>query len=75
PSQLLMYLDGAGGTGKSKVIKVICEYFKQTNQEKTLVICTLTGFAASNIEDCTLHSLCRFRFSEDDDNDYRYNFL
>src|SRR6185437_13347338 len=27
PSQLLIYLGGAGGTGKSKVIKAICEYF------------------------------------------------
>ncbi|CAG8636944.1 1942_t:CDS:2, partial [Diversispora eburnea] len=73
PPQLLMYLGGAGGTGKSKVIKAICEYFNQIGQKQTLVLCALTGVAASNIGEYTLHSLCSFKFDNDSDS-YNYNF-
>src|SRR6185369_9978917 len=36
PSQLLMYLGSAGGTGKSKVIEAISRYFDQIGQKQSL---------------------------------------
>lgn len=48
PSQLLLYLSGAGGTGKSRVIQAICEYFDRIGKRKTLLVLAFTGIAASN---------------------------
>src|SRR2546423_8160498 len=46
PTQLLLYLSGAGGTGKSKVINAISSYFEYTSQRDTLLILAPTGIAA-----------------------------
>ncbi|CAG8745606.1 9570_t:CDS:2, partial [Cetraspora pellucida] len=72
--QLLMFLSGAEGTGKSKVINAIAEYFDQTNQKITFNLCAPTGVTASNIGNCTLYSLCEFGF-DDDYGTCKYNFL
>jgi len=66
PSQLLLYLGGAGGTGKSRVIKSICEYFERINKRETLLVLAYTGIAASNISGSTIHSVCGLSFGEDD---------
>jgi ATP-dependent exoDNAse (exonuclease V) alpha subunit len=65
PSQLLLYLTGARGTGKSTVIKAICDYFERIDKRDTLLIFAYTGIAASNISGSTLHSVCGFGFGND----------
>jgi len=69
----LIYIGGAGGTGKLEVIKAIKKYFNRIDKGHTLVLCAPTGVAASNIGGCTIHSLCSFKF--EDDNGSAYNFL
>jgi len=66
PSQLLLYLSGAGGTGKTKVIQSIVNYFERTSQRNTLVVLAPTGVAAASICGRTIHSACGFGFGEDD---------
>jgi PIF1-like helicase len=65
PSQLLLYLAGAGGTGKSTVIKAICDYFDRIGKRDTLMVLAFTGIAASNISGSTLHSVCGLGFGKD----------
>ena len=67
PSQLLLYLPGAGGTGKSRVIQAITEYFQRTGQRATLLILAPTGIAAANISGSTIHSVCGFGFNDRED--------
>jgi hypothetical protein len=58
PSQLLMQVQGEGGTGKSMVIHCITELFRRRGVEKRLVKSAYTGIAASLIDGNTLHTLC-----------------
>ncbi|KAI0038037.1 hypothetical protein FA95DRAFT_1461306, partial [Auriscalpium vulgare] len=53
---LRMFLSGPGGTGKSRVINALVEYFKQRGEERRLRLCAYTGVAARNIGGMTLHS-------------------
>jgi hypothetical protein len=53
---LYMYLGGAGGTGKSQVIKAWTAFFEAMGQARKLRLCAFTGAAARNINGCTLHS-------------------
>ena len=53
---LQMYLGGAGGTGKSRVIRALTAYFETTNQSRHLRLASYTGIAALNIQGVTLHS-------------------
>jgi hypothetical protein len=55
--QLLMQIQGEGGTGKSKVISKVTELFKTLGRESTLRRSAYTGIAASLIEGSTLHQL------------------
>ncbi|KAF5335144.1 hypothetical protein D9611_010826 [Ephemerocybe angulata] len=55
--QLLMYIGGEGGTGKSYLIESIIEFFKLANRESEVRIGAFTGIAASLIGGNTLHSL------------------
>ncbi|CAG8528306.1 24357_t:CDS:2 [Cetraspora pellucida] len=73
PSQLLIHLSGAGGTGKSKVIRAICKFFDLIGQKRLLAVCASTGFAASCIGGHTLHLLCSFKFGENEDFKYHYS--
>ncbi|CAE6416282.1 unnamed protein product [Rhizoctonia solani] len=60
PRQLLMQIQGEGGTGKSTVIGCITELFKHHRLSHKLIRSAYTGIAASLIDGNTLHTLCRF---------------
>ena len=62
-SQLVMFVSGAGGTGKSKVIDHVVSYAKEYCEnisvpftDRTIVVTALTGIAAVLIKGETLHS-------------------
>ena len=56
---LRMYLGGPGGTGKSRVIAALTDYFTQCGEARRLRLASFTGIAAKNINSVTLHtSLC-----------------
>jgi ATP-dependent DNA helicase PIF1 len=55
--QLLMYLGGRAGTGKSYVIKVIIKLFKHCGYSDKLLVSAPTGCAAIFIEGYTIHAL------------------
>jgi len=54
--QLRMYLGGAGGTGKSRIISVLREFFVSQRQEQRFQIVSYTGIAAKIINGMTIHS-------------------
>ena len=54
-AQLLMQIQGEGGTGKSKVIQTVMRVFKDAGVRHWLVKCTYTGIAASIISGETAH--------------------
>jgi len=56
PDQLRMFLSGAGGTGKSRVIDALSDFFAQRGQARRMRLCAFTGVAARNIKGMTLHS-------------------
>jgi hypothetical protein len=56
-SQILMYVGRAVGTGKSQIIKAICEYFKKSHQQYKLKIATFTANASILIDGSTIHLL------------------
>ncbi|KAJ7314536.1 hypothetical protein DFH08DRAFT_716457, partial [Mycena albidolilacea] len=55
--QLLMYVGGMGGTGKSYVIEAIVELFKQCGYSERLLVSAPTGCAAVLISGYTIHTL------------------
>ena len=57
PEQLLLYLGGPGGTGKSRVVNALREFFGLRNQSRRFRLAAYTGVAARNIGGATLHSL------------------
>ena len=56
PPQLLMIVQGQGGTGKSLVIKTISDTFAEHNASSALAKTATSGVAASLIGGQTLHS-------------------
>jgi hypothetical protein len=59
PEQLRMFLSGPGGTGKSRVIHALQDFFRLRGQERRVRLSAYTGVAARNINGMTLHSaLC-----------------
>ncbi|KAB5588280.1 Vacuolar membrane-associated protein IML1 [Ceratobasidium theobromae] len=58
PPQLLMQIQGEGGTGKSTVIHCITDLFHHRGVGNQLIKSAPTGIAASLIDGNTLHSLC-----------------
>lgn len=54
---LQMILHGEGGTGKSKVIQTITEYFASKGAKHLLLKAAYTGVAASLIEGKTTHAI------------------
>ncbi|KAJ7212651.1 hypothetical protein GGX14DRAFT_308290, partial [Mycena pura] len=59
PQQLRMLLSGPGGTGKSRVIHALKDFFQMRGQARRFRLAAYTGVAARNIEGMTLHSaLC-----------------
>ncbi|KAJ7148126.1 hypothetical protein C8R43DRAFT_889203, partial [Mycena crocata] len=53
---LRMYLGGPGGTGKSRVIDALREFFISSGQERRFRLASFTGVAARNISGMTLHA-------------------
>ena len=53
---LKMYIGGAGGTGKSRVINALKKYFEQRGQGRRFRLASYTGVAAKNISGMTVHS-------------------
>ncbi|KAJ6600823.1 hypothetical protein B0H10DRAFT_1716550, partial [Mycena sp. CBHHK59/15] len=56
PQQLRMLLSGPGGTGKSRVIHALQDFFWMRGQERRFRLAAYTGVAARNIKGMTLHS-------------------
>jgi hypothetical protein len=55
----MMYMGGAGGTGKSKVILAIVQLFERLDCRTRLNVAATTGFAAHGIGGSTIDSLCQ----------------
>ncbi|KAL1689112.1 hypothetical protein GGG16DRAFT_23245, partial [Schizophyllum commune] len=56
---LRMFLGGPGGTGKSRVIHALRDFFVRKGQARRLRLTAFTGVAAKNIDGMTLHAaLC-----------------
>ncbi|KAJ7216236.1 hypothetical protein C8J57DRAFT_1096190, partial [Mycena rebaudengoi] len=53
---LRMYLGGPGGTGKSRVINTLKEFFDQRGQSRRFRLSSYIGVAARNIAGMTLHA-------------------
>ena len=53
---LRLIISGQGGTGKSRVILAITDYFQQRNQSRRMRLASYTGIAARNINGTTLHA-------------------
>ncbi|KAF8202889.1 hypothetical protein BJ912DRAFT_842231, partial [Pholiota molesta] len=53
---LRMYLGGAGGTGKSRVIQALREFFVRRGQTRRFRLASYTGVAARNISGMTVHA-------------------
>jgi hypothetical protein len=57
PAQLKMYIGGMGGTGKSQVLKAICAFFSQCNENHRFLVVAPTGSAAALLAGSTYHSM------------------
>jgi hypothetical protein len=57
PNQMLMFLGGEGGTGKSEVLKSLTEYLTRMGRSYLLRTGAMTGSAAENVGGSTLHTL------------------
>ena len=63
PRQLLMYLGGPGGTGKSRVVNALRDFFDLRNGSRRFRLAAYTGVAARNIGGATLHALLQMNES------------
>ena len=57
PEQLIMYVGGMAGTGKSQVIKSLIEFFERRNESHRIIITAPTGTAAALVGGSTYHSI------------------
>ncbi|KIJ58692.1 hypothetical protein HYDPIDRAFT_76209, partial [Hydnomerulius pinastri MD-312] len=55
--QLLMYIAGIGGSGKSHIINAVMELFHAKGLAQKLLLSALTGCAAILISGYTIHAL------------------
>ncbi|KAG1788112.1 uncharacterized protein HD556DRAFT_1245752, partial [Suillus plorans] len=55
--QLLMFITGIGGSGKSHVIRAIVEMFRRCGAPERLTLSAPTGSAAVLIDGYTIHAL------------------
>ena len=63
PAQLLMYLGGPGGTGKSRVVNALRDMFESREERHRFRLAAYTGVAARNIGGATLHALLQMNES------------
>jgi hypothetical protein len=61
PDQLLMYMGGMGGTGKSTVIRALEAFFNERKEPYCFALLAPTGTAAALIGGTTYHSFLGFR--------------
>ena len=54
--QLLMFIGGCGGTGKSRIVKAFRDFARRWHSDSTVVVSATSGIAAMLIGGCTLHS-------------------
>ncbi len=54
--QLVMFLGGCGGTGKSRIIQAFLDFARRWHSSSTVVVSATSGIAAMLIGGCTLHS-------------------
>ena len=54
--QLLMFLGGCGGTGKSRIIQAFNDFSRRWHLTSSVVVSASSGIAAMLIGGCTLHS-------------------
>lgn len=66
--QLVFYLGGSGGTGKSRVIHTLIDFARRWDASKSLIISASSGVAATLIGGCTLHSALGIQRSLDPPN-------
>ena len=59
PAQMILYLGGEGGTGKSAVLRALTTYMGSIGVRHQLRIASQTGVAAGNVGGNTLHLLLR----------------
>ena len=57
PEQLIMYVGGMAGTGKSQVIRSLIEFFERRNESHRIIIAAPTGTAAALVGGSTYHSI------------------
>ena len=57
PEQLIMYIGGMAGTGKSQVIKALTAFFERRNEAHRLIVMAPTGTAAALVGGSTYHSI------------------
>ncbi|OJT07088.1 ATP-dependent DNA helicase PIF1 [Trametes pubescens] len=55
--QLMMYIAGVGGTGKTHVIKAVLKLFSILGRSREILVGAPTGAAALNIDGYTMHAL------------------
>ncbi|KAF8177144.1 hypothetical protein K438DRAFT_1511308, partial [Mycena galopus ATCC 62051] len=55
--QLLLYIAGVGGAGKSFVIKTVVEFFRRCGVSERMMLSAPTGCAAVLIDGFTIHAL------------------
>ena len=55
--QLIMYVGGMAGTGKSQVIEALMDFFKSRNESHRFVVLAPTGTAAALLYGSTYHSI------------------
>ncbi|KAH7906701.1 hypothetical protein BJ138DRAFT_966682, partial [Hygrophoropsis aurantiaca] len=53
---LRMFIGGAGGTGKSRIITALRSYFERSGQQRRFRLASFMGVAARNISGMTLHA-------------------
>ncbi|KAJ3551346.1 hypothetical protein NM688_g4757 [Phlebia brevispora] len=56
--QLRMFLGGPGGTGKSRVINALRDFFARRGEKRRFRLASFMGIAAHNIGGITLHAAC-----------------
>jgi hypothetical protein len=61
PEQLLMYLGGMGGTGKTRVIRALEAYFTRRGEPYRFVLLGPTGTSSAPISGSTYHSFLGIR--------------
>ena len=59
--QIIAYVGGAGGTGKSQIIKAVVHFHNEIKLRHTLRLCAYTGTAAKLIGGSTISSIAMIR--------------